>query len=75
MINFLVSAHPTSSTPCAGISISDYRNRLRVAFAKDLLSQTSLDMESWLCLFTPTAVRLAKDLPDSPRHAQNRPHS
>jgi transcriptional regulator GlxA family with amidase domain len=28
-----------------GMSIKDYSNRLRVAFAKELLSQTSLDME------------------------------
>ena len=29
----------------AGMSIKDYSNRLRVALAKELLSQTSLDME------------------------------
>jgi transcriptional regulator GlxA family with amidase domain len=28
-----------------GLSIADYRNRLRVAFAQDLLQQTDLDME------------------------------
>jgi transcriptional regulator GlxA family with amidase domain len=28
-----------------GMSIKDYTNRLRVALAKELLSQTSLDME------------------------------
>src|SRR5271163_193447 len=30
----------------AGMSITDYRNRLRVALARELLSQTKLDMES-----------------------------
>jgi transcriptional regulator GlxA family with amidase domain len=29
----------------AGMSISDYRNRLRVALARELLSQTQFDME------------------------------
>ncbi|HEX8816069.1 MAG TPA: helix-turn-helix domain-containing protein [Terriglobales bacterium] len=30
---------------CVGMGIADYRNRLRVAFAQDLLHQTDLDME------------------------------
>lgn len=30
---------------CAGVNIPDYRNRLRVALARDLLAQTQLDME------------------------------
>jgi transcriptional regulator GlxA family with amidase domain len=30
---------------CAGMNIPDYRNRLRVALARDLLAQTQLDME------------------------------
>jgi transcriptional regulator GlxA family with amidase domain len=30
---------------CAGMNIPDYRNRLRIALAHDLLAQTQLDME------------------------------
>jgi transcriptional regulator GlxA family with amidase domain len=30
---------------CAGMNIPDYRNRLRIALARDLLAQTQLDME------------------------------
>jgi transcriptional regulator GlxA family with amidase domain len=30
---------------CAGMNIPDYRNRLRIALARDLLAQTHLDME------------------------------
>jgi len=30
---------------CAGMSVTDYKNRLRVALARELLSQTNLDME------------------------------
>jgi transcriptional regulator GlxA family with amidase domain len=62
-----------------GMSIKDYGNRLRVALAKELLSQTSLDME---CVAERAGFASSRQLrrawrriyPTAPRQARNRLH-
>jgi len=63
-----------------GMSIKDYSNRLRVALAKELLSQTSLDMErvaERVGYASSRQLRRAwrRIYPTAPRQARNSAHS
>jgi len=63
-----------------GMSIKDYSNRLRVALAKELLSQTSLDMErvaERVGYASSRQLRRAwrRIYPTAPRQARNSSHS
>ena len=63
-----------------GMSIKDYSNRLRVALAKELLSETSLDMErvaERVGYASSRQLRRAwrRIYPTAPRQARNSAHS